>query len=217
MYLGELPPGAFLLPYTGLEGECPAGYVKAQSDICGRASGLSTFQCTGYKQMCIPIPKTPVAPQSAPVNVTVSPQIQTQISPQISPAFQQQFQPSGSPMTAGTTQTSAPSVIPAPAPINYAPPAPPAGPIGINSSSMQPSAPIQLPPAPVPSYTPTPTSYAEPPMQSEQLPPSPLPSSTPAPAAPQVTTATAVPAFDWKILAIIGAGLAGTMALSKRR
>lgn len=149
------------------------------------------------------LPQSSAAPAApANVTVTVSPQIQTQVSPQISPVFQQQFQPSNSPATAGTTQMTAP-------------PAPPTGPIGVNSTSMQPTSPAQLPPAPAPTYAPPPVSYAS--AQPEQLPPSPLPSSAAPVAAPQVSPATATPAFDWKIVAIIGAGLFGAMAFSSKR
>lgn len=147
---------------------------------------------------------------SGPVNVTVSPQINTQVSPQISPVFQQQFQPSNSPATAGATQLSAP-------------PAPPAGPVGVNSGSMQPGAPTQLPAAPAPSYpAPSYPTYSAPPPAAtampEQLPPSPLPSQTPPISAPVVSTAAPVQAgFDWKIGAVLAAGLFGVMALSGKK
>lgn len=192
---------------------------RMQSSECMAAGGVPV-NCSrpspgmpGFgKQYCDCLIAAPTSGQSqaAPANVTVtvSPQIQTEVSPQISPVFQQQYQPTNSPATAGTAQTSAP-------------PAPPAGPIGVNSTSMQPIAPAQLPQAPAPSYTApsyaaAPVSYT-PPAQADQLPPSPLPTATPPPAAPQVSTATAAPAFDWKIAAIIGAGLFGAMAFSKRK
>lgn len=203
--LGEGPQSQIVIPSNA---PTPAGYS------CVSAGNASYLPQT---QICYLLPQAQSAPTYKPpdVTVTVAPQIQTQVSPQVSPVFQQQFQPSNSPATAGTTQMTAPPAQPAP--VSYAPPAPPAGPIGVNSSSMQPSAPAQLPPAPAPSYAaqPAPVSYA--PAQPEQLPPSPLPASTPAPAAPQVTMATAAPAFDWKIAAIIGAGLFGALAFSKRK
>src|SRR5574340_1269331 len=201
--LGDsLPDGAF-----ETTGECPSGYSTVQGSKCIRRSSrvAELARCTEYNKICVPIPRAIPSPSPANVTVTVSPQIQTEVSPQISPVFQQQYQPTNSPATAGTSQTSAP----------------PAGPIGVNSTSMQPIAPAQLPQAPAPSYTApsyaaAPVSYT-PPAQADQLPPSPLPTATPPPAAPQVSTATAAPVFDWKIAAIIGAGLFGAMAFSKRK
>lgn len=205
MYLGSL--GASIKRISKSDCASAGGVASNCVEVYGTGAraNLSSFLCDCY------IPdKAPYTPYQPPanVNVNVSPQISTQISPQISPAFQQQFQPSGSPMTAGTTQTSAP-------------PAPPAGPIGVNSTSMQPSAPAQLPPAPsypAPSY---PTYSAPPPAapaMPEQLPVSPLPSQTPPVSAPVVSTAAPVQAgFDWKIGAVLAAGLFGVMALSGKK
>lgn len=184
----DAPDGAFV---ATTRTSCPTGYVYSEISTGG----------SRFIGVCIPKPQQAAQQSTGPVTITVSPTIQTQVSPQVSPVFQQQFQPSGSPMSAGTAQTSA---------------APPSGPIGVNSTSMQPSAPAQLPPAPAPSYAAPAPSYAPPP-QTEQLPLSPLPSSTPTVPAPQVSPVTRAPAFDWKILAIISAGLVGVMAFSKRK
>ncbi len=212
MYLGQMgAAGDTQIIETASEDACRAAGgvpIGAGSVAPSRSGGITSGEALAYgiipakrliRCAIVSAPSAPSAP--ANISVTVSPQIQTQVSPQISPVFQQQFQPSNSPATAGTTQTTAP-------------PAPPVGPIGVNSTSMQPTAPVQLPPAPAPTYAPPPVSYA--PAQPEQLPPSPLPSSAAPIAAPQVSPATVTPAFDWKIAAIISAGLFGAMALSSK-
>ena len=139
------------------------------------------------------------APAPAPANITVSPVITSTVSPQISPVFQQQYQPQNSPATAGTSQTtSAPTV--------------PAGPIGVNTTSMAPSpapAPYLLPsaPAPVPAQS---YSIPESPAQDQF----PAQTTTPTLNLPQTQPQTG---FDWKMAAIIGASIFGAIALTGKR
>jgi hypothetical protein len=196
MYLGET--GTQIIT-VDTEDQCKAaggtvvGFIRQGSAAHDRTGRL----IPGNVRCAIPPAQTKPASPSAPITVTVSPQIQAQVSPQISPVLQQQFQPSGSPAVAATTQAPAPS--------------------GITSQSQQlPPAPAPVPQA-APSYTPAPAPiYA--PLPEQQLPPMPAP--VPEPASTQISIepipSTPVP-FDWKIPAIIGAGLIGILALSKRK
>lgn len=130
-------------------------------------------------------------------SVNVSPVITTTVSPQISPVLQQQFQPTGSPATAGTSQVT---------PVGMTPVS-----NGITGQSQLPPA-----PAPVPVAAPAPTSQVVylPAPASEQLP---AVSAPVAPAQVSVPVPVTTPVFDWKIAAIIGAGLIGVMATQKRK
>lgn len=184
----------------------PSSVTTDSPAACAALGGVVVNQFYGMDQ----IPGTNVSVMSRtkilyvcaiPDKSASAPTANITVSPQISPVFQQQYQPQNSPATAGTTQTQAPiTTVSAPQ---------------VATDQLPPAPAPTYAPAPAPTYAPSPVSYA--PAQPEQLPPSPLPASTPAPAAPQVTTATAAPAFDWKIAAIIGAGLVGAMAFSKRK
>jgi len=155
-------------------------------------TNMSVMSRTKVLYVCAIPDKTASAPVA---NITVS--------PQISPVFQQQYQPQNSPATAGTTQTQAPVTTVS----SQLPPAP---------------APSYSVPAPAPSYNaPSYPTYSAAPAQApmpEQLPLSPLPSQTPPISAPMVSTAVPVQAgFDWKIGAVLAAGLFGIMALSGKK
>lgn len=171
--------------------------MNSRADECQQAGGviLGVFQDfygpgTRKVQCGIPIQNNSAPP--APPVITVSPQIQTQVSPQVSPVLQQQFQPQNSPATAATTQTSAPSAPPV---------------LGVTSASA--------PPAPTPSaapyVAPTPAPYYPAPTSAPiATVPTVEPESVPA----QIQPAT--PGFDWKIPAILAAGIIGGFLLTRK-
>jgi hypothetical protein len=173
---------------------CRTETAQFTPGMTSSGAGRSVFKCDCFITARGPAPS---APPQQPAQITVSPVIQTQVSPQISPVFQQQFQPTGSPATAGTTQ-----IAPA---------------TGITGQSQLPPAPAPAPQA-APSYTSAVPAPVYAPPQEQQLPPMPAP--VPEPASTQIsiepTPYTPAP-FDWKIPAIIGAGLIGILALSKRK
>lgn len=231
MYLGALGANAGRMYFEDCKkaGGTPTNCRK-ENYLVRYVGGVPVYSVNPV-DMCdcwMPEPQAATAPAPAPqpVNVTVSPTIQTNVSPQISPVFQQQFQPQNSPATAGTVQTGASQTAPG----------------GVTPVGMQPTqsgitqqqldealarqraeilaqrppegvtGQSQLPPAPAPAAPPPQAapSYSAPPPMPEQLAP-----VAPAPT-PQVS-APVQPVFDWKIAAIIGAGLFGVMALSDNR
>ena len=216
MYLGALgidcSNPAFRLTQACAEKKAAQSLAQGSRDA-GRMNPLECLSAGGVAVDCtrdiytgaqscrclIAAPAASSAPAPAPVTtVTVSPTIATQVSPQISPVFQQQFQPSNSPATAGTTQTSA-------APSS-------------SSGSITQALPQALPAAPAPSPAPYQAAPAvEYPVSApQQLPASPLPSTVTETAPSTVPVISTAPAFDWKIAAILGAGVFGILLLNKR-
>lgn len=212
MYLSGTPYENMMAARAAESSRTVTGYQTVRNmsaDSC-RTQGGTPVNCrteavkvgltTRQQSVCdcsLPVYAPAPAPAPAPAQVTVAPTITTQVSPQVSPVFQQQFQPQNSPATAGTTQTQA-------APPAYSAPAPPRPMPGVTSQSA-------LPPAPAPSVPVSVPEYSAPPAP-EQLPLAPPDTGTVSTSAPAPT-----PLFDWKIVAIIGAGLVGVMALSKRK
>lgn len=198
------------------------GRLAVPYNTSGRANkgGPMIYDCA------MPEPKA----ASVPTSITVNPTITTNVSPQISPVFQQQFQPTNSPATAGTTQATAPATA-APA-VDYqaqyaanlerfrleaelaaakkaaAAPAPQAPPVMIPTIAQAPA---------VTSGTMLPVSAPPPsgPVVNTAA-PEVLPASggvTTVDMAPVTVSAPHAAPFDWKIPAIIGAGLLGVMLL----